>query len=100
MEDLTGLYASCNTKDKKVCGKIVKPIEPTEQIDTSELVKSLLAQEEEFLLRHKKKHKQRDPEKKKYKKRKYQSSCMAIQMLLIPYACNQSIACAITKKAF
>lgn len=69
MEDLTGLYASCNTKDKKVCGKIVKPIEPTEQIDTSELVKSLLAQEEEFLLRHKKKHKHKDPERK-HRKRK------------------------------
>lgn len=71
MDDLTGLYAVCNTKDKKVCGKIVKPIEPQEQIDTAELVKTLLAQkEEELLLYTKKKHKHRNPDHKKHKKRK------------------------------
>lgn len=74
MDDLTGLYAPCHTKDKKVCGKIVKPIEPQEQIDTAELVKTLLAQETELLLCHKKKHKHRDPEHKKHKKRKFYQS--------------------------
>lgn len=70
MDDLTGLYAPCHTKDKKVCGKIVKPIERQEQIGTAELVKSLLAEEEELILCRKKKHKHKDPEKK-HKKREF-----------------------------
>lgn len=70
IDDLTGLYATCDRKDKKVCGKIVKPIDNQGQIDTAELVKTLLAQEEEFILCHKKKHKHKDHEHKKHKKRK------------------------------
>ncbi|KAG5876139.1 hypothetical protein JTB14_029704 [Gonioctena quinquepunctata] len=72
--ELTGLYAPCDRKDKKVCGKIVKPIE--EQMYKEELVKSLLAQETSLILKHKKKHKHKDKDKnsdhehKKHKKRK------------------------------
>ncbi|CAG9815127.1 unnamed protein product [Phaedon cochleariae] len=69
-DELTGLYAACDRKDKKVCGKIVKPIE--EQVYKAELVKSLLAQETDKILKHKKKHKhkERNHEHKKHKKGK------------------------------
>ncbi|CAG9861596.1 unnamed protein product [Phyllotreta striolata] len=75
-DELTGLYAPCDRKDKKVCGKIVKPIE--EPVDTSELVKNLIAQETEILMqkakKHKHKHKKKEgDEHKKHKKRKHQN---------------------------
>lgn len=72
-DDLTGLYTACDSKSKKVCGKIVAPIELHKQnLDTAELVKSLVAQETSMLLSHKKKHKHKDKdhEHKKHKKRK------------------------------
>lgn len=76
-DDLTGLYTACDSKSKKVCGKIVAPIELHKQnLDTAELVKSLVAQETSMLLSHKKKHKHKDKdhEHKKHKKRKHHSS--------------------------
>lgn len=72
-DELTGLYTPCDSKSKKVCGKIVAPIELSKpNLDTAELVKSLVAQETSMLLSHKKKHKHKDKdqEHKKHKKRK------------------------------
>ncbi|XP_072381216.1 uncharacterized protein [Diabrotica undecimpunctata] len=75
--ELTGLFAPCDSKDKKVCGKIVKPIK--DQMDTSELVKTLLQQETELLMNQRKKHKHKDKERKdkdhqhkKHKKHKHE----------------------------
>lgn len=83
-DELTGIYAACDSKDKKVCGKIVAPLEllsdtksmeilkdavPDKSIDllngssTSDLVKSLVAQEKK-LLQQKKKHKHKDKDQK------------------------------------
>ncbi|XP_057653503.1 uncharacterized protein LOC130892248 isoform X1 [Diorhabda carinulata] len=75
-DELTGLYTPCHSKDKKVCGKIVKPIN-NEQMDTDDLVKSLIQQETEILMKQSKKHKhkdkkkEKDPEHKKHRKRKH-----------------------------
>ncbi|XP_044260124.1 uncharacterized protein LOC123008406 [Tribolium madens] len=64
--ELTGIYTPCNSQSKKVCGQIVAPV------DTSELVKSLVAQETNKLLHHKKhKHKH---DKHKHKKCKHNKS--------------------------
>lgn len=72
MDDLTGIYAARQSNTKKVCGKIVSPIELLDGTDTTDLVKSLVAQETNKLLHHKKKkHKHKDHEKHKHKKRKF-----------------------------
>jgi jumonji domain-containing protein 2 len=65
--ELTGIYAPCSSESKKVCGKIVAPV------DTSELVKSLVAQETNKLLHHHKKHKHKH-DKHKHKKCKHNKS--------------------------
>lgn len=71
VDDLTGIYAARESKSKKVCGKIVSPIELLGGTDTTDLVKSLVAQETNKLLHQKKKkHKHKDHEKHKHKKRK------------------------------
>lgn len=70
--ELTGLYRTCQSKDKKVCGKIVAPLLLTNDstnTDTDDLVKSLVAQAEDKLLHKRKKHKHKDPDKHKHKKR-------------------------------
>ncbi|XP_023017300.2 uncharacterized protein isoform X2 [Leptinotarsa decemlineata] len=68
--ELTGLYAPCERKDKKVCGKIVKPIE--EQLYKEELVKSILAEEKSLVMKPKKKHKHKNKHHgHKHKKRKH-----------------------------
>ncbi|XP_049825245.1 lysine-specific demethylase 4A isoform X2 [Aethina tumida] len=69
-DELTGYYAPLDTKDKKVCGPIVAPLELLED-GKNELVQSLVAQEKEQLLAVKeKKHKHRHSDKK-HKKRKH-----------------------------
>ncbi|CAH0548665.1 unnamed protein product [Brassicogethes aeneus] len=69
-DELTGIYAPCASKSKKVCGPIVAPLSMLEDTK-NELVKSLVAQETEHVMAKKQnKHKHRDPEKK-HKKRKH-----------------------------
>ncbi|KAL3271068.1 hypothetical protein HHI36_021567 [Cryptolaemus montrouzieri] len=79
IDDLTGLYTACESKSKKVCGKIVAPLNLGEPADTTDLVKSLVAKEADKLLsvhhhkKKKKKHKHKDDKehRHKHKKRKH-----------------------------
>ncbi|XP_044762733.1 uncharacterized protein LOC123319837 [Coccinella septempunctata] len=79
MDDLTGIYTACQSKTKKVCGKIVAPLNLTEggtSADTSDLVKSLVAKEADKLLSvhhhksKKRKHKHRDDKEHRHKHKK------------------------------
>ncbi|VEN47665.1 unnamed protein product [Callosobruchus maculatus] len=67
-DELTGLYSECDRKDKKVCGKIVKPIEDKQFEDAAaHLMKSLLADD---LLMNKTLVKKEKTLEKKVRKRK------------------------------
>lgn len=81
-EDLTGLYEPCESGVKKTCGQIVAPIKLDGDAAAAELVKSLVAQRADKLLRlndeflHHKKHKKHDKEhrhKHKHKKHKHRT---------------------------
>ncbi|CAH1979501.1 unnamed protein product [Acanthoscelides obtectus] len=68
-DELTGLYSECDRKDKKVCGKIVKPIEDEHFEDAAaHLMKSLLA--DDLLINKTKVKKEKNSGEKKIKKLK------------------------------
>nr|CAH7718795.1 unnamed protein product [Callosobruchus chinensis] len=68
-DELTGLYSECDRKDKKVCGKIVKPIEDKQFEDAAaHLMNSLLSDD---LLINKTMVKKEKSAEKKVKKREH-----------------------------
>lgn len=79
VDDLTGIYTACDSKTKKVCGKIVAPLslaplDAATSADTSDLVKSLVAKEADKLLSvhksKKRKHKHREDKEHRHKHKK------------------------------
>lgn len=79
IDDLTGIYTACQSKTKKVCGKIVAPLSLDgggSSADTSDLVKTLVAKEADKLLSvhshkaKKRKHKHREDKEHRHKHKK------------------------------
>lgn len=78
-----GLYTTCNSNSKKVCGQIVAPLELLKNTDegsqsstnTDELVQVLLEQESLKLEKKRKKHKERK-HKEHCKKHKKSECCL------------------------